>query len=124
MKRIQQVTGGDCAAASLAMFLGYTQEQYTKFLYDFFRPQYRSGFKHGTKSTWVHKVAYRHGILLAGMEFDKDRPAVLCLPSLNKPWPTLHSVYWDGSRIWDPSAHSWHRKLPLVVIGSLQALED
>ncbi len=96
---IPQRMPADCAVAALAMFLGVTYEDIAR---------------HCTGSElvdsgmpWVRENHILHLFKAPCDVFDRtvmdwSSPAILSVPSLNEAEGVTHSVYWDGSRVWDP----------------------
>jgi len=108
MTTIKQRLDGDCAVCATAMFLGKTYDE----IVDLF-PEAKDGFPHGTHGEV--DVCLHFGIMLECVhvpgvkveyegyyDWDKSQPAMIAVMSQNR-LDTLHSIYWDGKEIHDPS---------------------
>ncbi len=106
METIKQRLDGDCAVCVTAMFLGKTYNEIVNLF-----PEVKDGFLHGTRSEV--EVCLLFGVALECKSYpgavdktyygmDKSKPAMIAVMSMNR-IDTLHSLYWDGEKIHDPS---------------------
>lgn len=98
---IKQRTDCDCGVAATAMYLGCSYEEAVKTL------------TRATGGLWTVKLPVNFSTELLALryaghpsaivaEIDSDKPAIMSVLSINLPGK-LHSVYWDGADIFDPS---------------------
>ncbi len=100
---VTQKTSTDCAIAALAMYCKRSYEEIVELLPE----EARKHFDEGGDTEAITDVDVCEAL---GMEvyyvepdkFDEARPAVLSVPSLNKP-DVSHSVFWTGKALWDPN---------------------
>lgn len=96
---VQQRMPADCAVATLAMFLGLTYEDIAK---------HCAGYELAIQGLSWSREEYIFGLFETPVAvydrslIDWSQPAILSVPSLNEPDGGTHSVYWDGTRAWDP----------------------
>ncbi len=107
MKLIKQRHHGDCAIAAIAMFVGVSYEDVEKKLS---KVELYAGLTEEREVEVIGSFGIRVELRM-NETWDPSEPAVLSVPSLNLD-STLHAVYWDGSRIYDPSTKNFYIELP------------
>lgn len=96
---VQQRMPADCSVAAIAMFLGRPYEDIA---------EHCSGIELTRVGlTWVREdFIFRlfnvEVDVFAREVMDWSEPAILSVPTLNEAEGGTHSIYWDGSRVWDP----------------------
>lgn len=99
MSLIRQRFNGDCQVCCLAMFLSVDYETVAKHVWG-------SELVFGLADSRAEHIASLFEVEIVRRDVSKLRrrsPAVLTVPSLNNTDGSLHVVYWDGKRIWDPN---------------------
>lgn len=107
MTLITQKFDSDCAVACLAMFLGVKYDAVAKHCHGFELVTF------GLCGKRTYDIAELFGSDILWRDVSKlnyARPAVLTVPSLNIPGGR-HSVYWDGSRLYDPNDGRPHKRV-------------
>ena len=99
---IYQRVKGDCCICAIAMAVGATYEDVVSKIgkHDF--------AKFGVSQDLELEVLRAYGWKpVLTFSFPYQEPCILSVASLNY-YGTLHSVYWDGKRMYDPSTERQH----------------
>ena len=117
---IKQRYIGDCSVASLAMFLGISYDEILPHYPEEIKEQFSTG-------VWNHRtfeVAYELGVTLTCIEDDYDlaKPSLIIAPSLNRE-NTLHTMFWDGKKLYDPAIGKCYDSLPKNIAYVFQEYE-
>lgn len=118
---IKQKFKGDCAAASLAMFLGVTYDELIKH----FPKEYEEKFVDGIWNSRIFEVAskvYGKELLCYKDNFDLTKPSLVVADSLNYEG-RKHTMYWDGKNIYDPALGKCYDDLPKNIAYIFQTEE-
>jgi len=109
---IQQRYKGDCAVASLAMFLGITYDE----ILEHFVKELEDQFSDGIWNSKVFEVAKKYGVELTCIykEFDLTRRSLVIVPSLIAK-DRQHTIFWDGDNVYDPSPLKIYDELPKSI---------
>lgn len=121
MKRIEQKTECDCMVCCVAMLMGWAYEEAARY----FPPKAveETGYRWGMLVPYLRANGHCFVYYLEDMLHlvDWDRPAMVDVPSLNAPEKGDHVIYWDGSRVIDPSyKENRYTKLPETIFSVVQ----
>ncbi|OGU55432.1 MAG: hypothetical protein A2V66_16790 [Ignavibacteria bacterium RBG_13_36_8] len=109
---IKQRSKGDCGICALAMFLNISYDVLAK--EEEFQEDLKEDFGKGASIRDLWKVAKKYGydiVYTNNQYFKESEPAIVFVPSL-KLKGKIHSIYWDGERIFDPSNEKTYESLP------------
>jgi hypothetical protein len=117
---IKQRYKGDCAVASLAMFLGISYENILKH----YSEELAEKFYDGAWNSKTLRVAKEYGVELTCIyeNFNLNKPSLLVVPSLNIEG-RLHTIYWDGENVFDPAIGKCYEILPKNIAYIFQKYE-
>ncbi|MGD8777702.1 MAG: hypothetical protein PVH88_01940 [Ignavibacteria bacterium] len=118
---IKQRYKGDCAVASLAMFLGISYDEIIKHYSEELEVMFENG-------VWDHKtfeVAEKYGVELTCVykDFDFSKPSMLIIPSFNLK-DKNHMVFWDGEKVFDPSPAIVYKSKPENILYIFQRYKE
>ena len=121
-ERIGQKHGSDCAVCALAMFLGYDYDEFIQALPFLVEKVREDGLDKATIKTICLVLRRDLPICTIDNRYDPDRvktkqifkllkgvPAIMSARSLNVTH-AAHAVYWDGTKIIDPSPKKKYTK--------------
>jgi len=126
VKRVSQKDNADCAVCCLAMYMGVDYEELLEAL-PFLVTKTQKGGLYTEQLQMIMAVWSGRPVSIIHNHYDKDRektkqilkmldgtPAILSARSLN--YPSMgHAVYWDGSKIHDPSNKKKYNKSNISI---------